>query len=61
MDINLSIIANASLNNYSIHNLSEGLGKLSERNKSTVSIILFSTHEVEQSNLIRCTSKFNCY
>jgi len=35
------------------------LGKLSERNKLTVSIILFSTHEVELSNLIRCTSKFN--
>ena len=31
----------------------EGFGKTSERNKLTVSIILFSTHEVEQSNLIR--------
>ena len=28
-------------------------GKSFERNRLTVSIILFSTHEVEQSNLIR--------
>ena len=59
MNIKLSITANAFLNNYSIHNLMKVWGKLSERNKLTVSIILFSTHEVEQSNLIRCTSKFN--
>jgi len=27
----------------------DGLGKISERNNLTVSIILFSTHDVEQS------------
>jgi len=32
---------------------------MSERNKLTVSIILFSTHDEEQFNLIRCASKFN--
>ena len=34
-------------------------GQLLERNKLTTSIILFSTHDVSQSNLIRYASKFN--
>ena len=39
----------------------DGFGKVSERNKFTVSIILGSTHDVEHSNLIKDYLLFNIF